>query len=250
MTELIGTSKEDFLASVRQALGKSTPSDPSPIYPRLNESLLDLEEMEQDLRQRLAKDQDQRIDALVQSARATAWEANRFSDPEDATGYITDLLTKLEVKHAVRSSQSIFQQISVDSLMTDLGIESTVIDHRVPNKHLDTPMRQKMIDADIGITGSDYCVVETGSVVILPRSGLSRLVSLAPPVHLAIIRPQDIVDTLDDVFLLRRLDYVRNGGDMGSYLNFISGPSRTADIEQTLVVGVHGPKEVHMIILG
>ena len=68
--------------------------------------------------------------------------------------------------------------------------------------------------------------------------------------HLAIVRPQDIVDTLDDIFLLRRLDYVRNGGDMGSYLNFISGPSRTADIEQTLVVGVHGPKEVHLIILG
>ena len=76
------------------------------------------------------------------------------------------------------------------------------------------------------------------------------MVSLGPPVHLAIVNSQEIVDTLDDVFLLRRLDYLRNGGDMGSYLNFISGPSRTADIEQTLVVGVHGPKEVHMVILG
>ena len=71
-----------------------------------------------------------------------------------------------------------------------------------------------------------------------------------PPIHLALVRPQDVVDTLDDVFLLGRLQYHRSGGDMGSYLNFITGPSRTADIEQTLVVGVHGPKEVHMVLLG
>jgi L-lactate dehydrogenase complex protein LldG len=87
-------------------------------------------------------------------------------------------------------------------------------------------------------------------VVILPRQGLSRLVSLVPPVHIALVRAQEIVESLDNVFLLRRLDYHRNGGDMGSYLNFISGPSRTADIEQTLVVGVHGPKEVHLVLLG
>jgi len=250
MTDVLGTSKEDFLASVRQALGKSTPSNPSPIYSRLGESLLDLEQMERDLNERLSKDQEQRINAFIESARATAWNVNRFAGPEDAIGYLTDLLTKLGVKHAVRSNQPIFEHISIDTLMNDLGIESMVIDHRESDQLSDVPVRQKMIDADIGITGSDYCVVETGSVVILPRAGLSRLVSLGPPVHLAIVRPQDIVDTLDDIFLLRRLDYVRNGGDMGSYLNFISGPSRTADIEQTLVVGVHGPKEVHLIILG
>ena len=101
----------------------------------------------------------------------------------------------------------------------------------------------------MGITGADLAVAETGSVVVIPRSGLSRLVSVVPPIHLALVRPQDLVDTLDDVFLLRRLQY-HKGGDMGSYLNFITGPSRTADIEQTLVVGVHGPKEVHMVLLG
>ena len=92
-------------------------------------------------------------------------------------------------------------------------------------------------------------MAETGSVVVLPRKGLSRLVSLVPPVHLAIVRPKDLVENIDDVFLFRRLEYLRNGGDMGSYLNFITGPSRTADIEMRLVVGVHGPREVHLVLL-
>ena len=87
-------------------------------------------------------------------------------------------------------------------------------------------------------------------MVLLTRKGLSRLVSLVPPVHVALVRPQDVIETLDDFFLLRRLQYHREGGEMGSYLNFITGPSRTADIEMTLVVGVHGPKEVHLVLLG
>ena len=94
------------------------------------------------------------------------------------------------------------------------------------------------------------CGGRNRSVVVLPRRGLSRLVSLVPPVHVAVVRPQDVVDSLDDVFLFRRLEYYRNGEDMGSYLNFITGPSRTADIEMRLVVGVHGPKEVHLVLLG
>ena len=105
----------------------------------------------------------------------------------------------------------------------------------------------------MGITGADYAIAETGSVVVLPRRGLSRLVSVVPPVHVAIVRPEDVLGDLDDLFALRRLEFHRNGtqgnADLGSYMNFITGPSRTADIEQTIVVGVHGPREVHMVLL-
>ena len=111
-------------------------------------------------------------------------------------------------------------------------------------------IRLEAAQADLGITGVDYAVAETGSAILLPRRHLSRLTSLLPPVHLAIVRPEDVVDRLEDLFLLRRLAYHKGNGDMGSYLNFITGPSRTADIEQTLVIGVHGPREVHMLILG
>jgi L-lactate dehydrogenase complex protein LldG len=74
-------------------------------------------------------------------------------------------------------------------------------------------------------------------------------VSLVPPVHVALVRPEEVLDSLHDLFLLRRLEFKRRGGEMGSYLNFITGPSRTADIEMTIVQGVHGPKSVHMVLV-
>ena len=132
--------------------------------------------------------------------------------------------------------------------MQSEGIECVTVaqDEASPRERI----RSRIIESGLGITGADYAVAETGSVVIVPRKGLSRLVSLVPPVHLAIVRAEDLVESLDDVFLLRRLEYYRNGEEMGSYLNFITGPSRTADIEMKLVVGVHGPKEVHLVLLG
>ena len=257
MVERLGTPKEEFLASVRQALGRSVASTPDPLYARLEESLADLEALERDLMARLETGRDARLEALVQTAAQRGWKVKRAPDAEDALGYLSSVMTQLGVKRAVRSTEDVFQQLAVDSALlgpgTQTGIVMTIVardENRSDENRSGETLRQEMIDADIGITGADYAVAETGSVVVLPRAGLSRLVSLAPPVHLALVRPQDVVDTLDDVFLLRRLYYYRNGGDMGSYLNFITGPSRTADIEQTLVVGVHGPKEVHMIILG
>lgn len=248
MVEHLETPKEEFLASVRQALGRSEASPPVPPYSRLEESLADLEALERDLLARLETGRDVRLEALAETAARRGWKVKRAPDPEEALGYLSSVMTQLGVRRAVRSTEDVFQQLAVDSILQRPGIETTIIAQN-ENRSRET-LRQEMIDADIGITGADYAVAETGSVVVLPRVGLSRLVSLAPPVHLALVRPQDVVDTLDDVFLLRRLDYYRNGRDMGSYLNFITGPSRTADIEQTLVVGVHGPKEVHMIILG
>ena len=110
-------------------------------------------------------------------------------------------------------------------------------------------LRNDIARADMGITGVDYAIAETGTCVLVPRQGVSRLVSVLPPVHIAVIEAHQVYETLDDLFALRRLAFMEGQGDMGSYLSLITGPSRTADIEQTLVTGVHGPIVVHMVIL-
>ncbi|HAC20257.1 MAG TPA: hypothetical protein DCF78_16965 [Dehalococcoidia bacterium] len=82
----------------------------------------------------------------------------------------------------------------------------------------------------------------------MPSAQVSRLVSLLPPIHIAIVQRGQVLPTLDELFTIRRRDFL--DGNLGSYMNLISGPSRSADIEYTLVTGVHGPGEVHMILVG
>ena len=246
-----GTAKSDFLRSVREALGRpptsSGQADP-PVNPyhRLVEDLPRLEEQAAELEVRLRENRPQLLDKFADMAAKGGWNVSRVSGVEAAIGRVDSLVGELDATSVVRSGQTVFDEVPVDTALNWRGIEVTpVVRDEYATREL---LREKMRRADAGITGTDYALAETGSLVILPRRGLSRLVSLVPPVHIALVRPEEVLESLHDLFLLRRLEYQRNG-DMGSYLNFITGPSRTADIEMTIVQGVHGPRAVHLILV-
>jgi len=103
--------------------------------------------------------------------------------------------------------------------------------------------REQQAAADIGVTGSDAAIAETGSLVMLSAPGRSRAVSLLPPVHLAIVRPSDLYYTMSEFFDARHDELLR-----AASCTFITGPSRTADIELTLTLGIHGPGRVVVVI--
>lgn len=103
--------------------------------------------------------------------------------------------------------------------------------------------REEQAAAEIGVTACDAAVAETGSLVLLSASGRERTVSLLPPTHLAIVRRGDIVATLADAF--HRL---RNRMRESASCTVITGPSRTADIELTLTLGIHGPGRIIVVI--
>ena len=241
-----GTPKDEFLEGIRTALGREK-APPSPSYPLLDETLSELEAQAADVHHRLAQSRPRIVEKLDEMARQGGWKVCRAAGYEEAVEYVTSLATSLGAEWLVRSDQPVFGELPVDAALKSLGLTVTTVAQEETRTR--ESLRQEIASADMGLTGADYAVAETGSLVILPRKGLSRLVSLYPPVHLALVRPSEIIESLDDLFLLRRLEYHRNSGEMGSYLNFITGPSRTADIEMTLVVGVHGPKEAHLVLL-
>ncbi len=98
----------------------------------------------------------------------------------------------------------------------------------------------------VGITGAFCAIAETGTLLVLSGADTPPSVSLLPETHIAVLERSRIVRTMEEAWAALRLER----GDMPRAVNFISGPSRTADIEQTLVLGAHGPYRVHIIIVG
>jgi L-lactate utilization protein LutC len=106
--------------------------------------------------------------------------------------------------------------------------------------------RDTLFAADVGISGVDYLVAETGSLVFLARPSEPRSLSLLPPVHIAVASAEQIIPDLFDFFDLAG---VREDGTPPSCISIITGPSKTGDIELKLVTGVHGPGEIHVVLV-
>ena len=110
-------------------------------------------------------------------------------------------------------------------------------------------LRDKFFRADIGISGANAITADTASIFLIENEGNIRFATNAPPVHIAIVGIEKILPTLADGSLLVEVASRYAGYIAPSYVSIISGPSKTGDIEKVIVWGVHGPKEVHVVLL-
>ncbi len=156
--------------------------------------------------------------------------------------YIENLISIRHAKTVIGWNAPVISETGLSKRLERSGVEF------IPNddKRSDAEFINKAIEAGIGITAVDYALADTGTLVLITGAGRARSVSLLPPVHVAILKPRQIIAGLDE--LIPHLN-ASAGRDLASAVTFITGPSRTADIELTLVVGVHGPQELHVVLL-
>ena len=122
-------------------------------------------------------------------------------------------------------------------ILTDLNAERIAFSDNAPNAH-------DIFGYDVGVSTAQLAIAETGTLVLDSACERHRFVSLVPPVHIAIVNASAIVETLSDALTLIQKN------EISPAITFITGPSRTADIELTLTIGVHGPQELYVIVDG
>ena len=109
-------------------------------------------------------------------------------------------------------------------------------------------IRQSTSDAFIGVTSADYCLAETATLVMKTRPGQARAVSLVPSIHIAVIEKDSIIANLKELYaLIKHDDEIPEG--LTNCMTFITGPSKTADIEAVMVHGAHGPRELYLYVI-
>jgi len=126
----------------------------------------------------------------------------------------------------------------LDQIVPALGLETQYTEERPDSKSLEK--------CSVGITACDALIGQTGSILLTARSAGGRALSVLPPHHLVIARADQLVPDLPAAFELLSARYVKN---YPSFITFITGPSRTGDIERILVLGAHGPKNLTVILI-
>jgi len=141
------------------------------------------------------------------------------------------------------------EELPDPDLITGLAAAGIRTVHAAPRDRF----RASLPDLDsigVGLTGADYAIAETGSLIFVHGGGKSRVASLLPPAHVAVVPSRRVLEAWDDLPGRLRSDYFEASPPViPANITSVTGPSRTADIEQVLTLGVHGPREVLVVLV-
>jgi L-lactate dehydrogenase complex protein LldG len=184
------------------------------------------------------------LDEFVARAVEAGARVRRAVSTASLSEQVVELIRELGASCAVRANTPLLQELDLDAALAGAGVATEVADLRRDDVTAEA-LRAASAAADLGISVAEAAIAETGTLVFRHRPGQGRALSLLPPVHLAILRSCDLVADLA-VFFERLAGEERA---LESALTFVTGPSRTADIEMVLTQGVHGPAHLHILAL-
>ena len=158
--------------------------------------------------------------------------------------------TKLQGKFLFCSSEeeaaATLMQLAAALQWNQVVCREPAMQQLVKQRYPDFQFHATLSDCDVSVTGCEALVSRTGTLVLSSAGESGRTTSVYAPVHVCIAYTSQLVYDLKDAFVFMRQKY---GNQLPSFFTFATGPSRTADIEKTLVVGVHGPKEVYVLLI-
>ena len=229
------TSREAFLTTVRRSLGRAgttaPPSNGAP-YAETDSSISP---------QPPNIDREQLISRFAEEVKKVHGVVTRVSGQDELSALLGALVEEKGIRKIVRWDTPALS--SLDPALTSAGAKVIPINLN-EDEASRSELRNALIDADMGLTEVDYAVADIGSLVLRASGPQSRLASVLPPIHVAVVASDRIVASLAHL-----LPLLNSSEQLPSAVALVTGPSRTADIETIRTVGIHGPVELHVVIL-
>ncbi|SFD62239.1 L-lactate dehydrogenase complex protein LldG [Paenibacillus catalpae] len=185
---------------------------------------------------------EERMDRFEGNFKAAGGHVARLADMDAAKQFIAVKADELSAKYVIRQNQPELNELGLEEALQHTG--ATV---RVWNSDADENWKARAAESDFGVVIADYAAAYTGSVTVLSSKDKGRSVSLLPTVLFVLIPLDRLKTRLGEI--LRNFD-AAGREQLPAGIHFISGPSRSADIENDLTIGVHGPGVVYALLIG
>jgi L-lactate dehydrogenase complex protein LldG len=212
------TAREEMLGKVRAALKRTAHSSVAAI-PATGR-----------IAPRVGGDAAAELASLFAEVEKLGGKTKRLDSKTDLDAALRELIAAESIKKATLWQTAELKEWGVEDTLRSIGVG--IVSPYAPNR--------EVAECDLGVTGADFALPETGTLGLRSSIEQPRTVSLLPRVHLVLIRPACLRADLHHVFEEAKDD---------NYFVFVTGPSRTADIELTVTVGVHGPKTLCVFLL-
>ena len=203
------------------------------------------------IKNRTADEQKKLLDILMEAAGPINLKVIPVNDVASVAVAITELVRDKDPEWGDPKSVAAWRHPLIESLnlpgaLSEQGVP--VFFSEADGAERET-LRRRIIDSYIGITSADFCMADSATLVMRTRPGQARTVSLLPSIHIAVIELDRIIADLKELYALIKWDPQISTEGVTNCMTFISGPSKTADIEATMVHGAHGPREVHIFVI-
>jgi len=231
----------DFIAHIRSALGFSSADTRDPKqFPALFSST-DIDGVLDRIYSRTSEEKRLLVERFREQATPLRLNVHESADFEGAAKIIDDIIRESSPEFA--EAQDVIMHDHPDIAALGLSTKGDVeIVYHVTSA-TNPEIREQTINSYIGITAPLWGVADTATVLQVTKTGLPRSTSLVPSIHIGVLRLENMLADLTELYAVLR----QNPPD-SSYV-FISGPSKTADIESQLVHGAHGPREMHVVVV-
>ncbi|MCD6570627.1 MAG: lactate utilization protein [Deltaproteobacteria bacterium] len=184
-------------------------------------------------------DLDALYESFAQGVTAAGGTVHRVKDMKEALEALDTILKELEVSTVVISEDKMIKLVGIKDYLKGKDIKILAIS-KDPARH-----KKTCFSADAGITGADYALADTGTIMIYHGKDNARLISLAPPTHIAFVEADKLLPDIDTLIA----EIKPSNKSMPSAMTLITGPSLTADIALQPTFGMHGPKNLYVIFI-
>ena len=249
-----------FIGKIKSALGKSPKDLPAEEDLCTSRFTDETQAILDRIKNRSDAERQQLFDRFIEMAAPIKLNVIVLKDEESVTAAIVDLIRNKDPewgdqKSIVAWNHPLIERLNLADVLAaeNISVYVTDLDDR-QSEGLSEPeirdrLRRQVIDSYIGITSADFCMADTASLVMRTRPGQGRAVSLVPSIHIGVIYLDQIIWDLKELYALLNFDPELSQEGLTNCMTFISGPSKTADVEATMVHGAHGPREVYVYVI-